>query len=296
MAQDVPITLGPWPRGIVNVVNPRAVPEDGLVDAVDFDIDRDGYATARSTYSLLSDSDSFDHLFHYAGTTYAVSQGAVGVVGESAFTTIYPVIGEVGWCVLGSSPVFCDYTGVYRVEGLSVARLTLRDAEDDEDRYGLTDMPGGHAVAAWMGRIWVLRGRSLLWSEALDYGSHSPARNFVRLPSPATWMAPVTGGIFVGLREQVIFLGGTHPKDFTMRTVAGASSPYSGTTMSGEYLPDSAGAGGDVAIWFSDTGFVIGTPDGSVQYPQATNIRGIPLLSRRLSFSNERVYAFPLRE
>jgi len=281
---------------MVNAVDDHAIPDEGLLDALNYNIDREGYATVRHTYDLVSDSDSFSALYELDGTAYAVSEGAVGVLTPSSFDTIAAVNGPVGWTTLHGQPVFCDYDGVNLVEGLTATKFVLRPTVDDEARYGLTDMPGGHKVSYWQGRLLVLRGRSLLWSEALDYGSHSPARNFIRFSSNPTWMAPVAGGVFVGLRDDVVFLSGTDPAKFTMTVRAGRSSPGASLVIANTLLSEDGAGQGDLAIWFGETGFVVGHADGSVVYPQTGNIRGLPVVPRKLSIIDERVYAFTTEE
>jgi hypothetical protein len=289
------VELGPWVRGIVNTVDDNAIPNDGLADAKDCDIGADGFAVSRGTYLLVSANDAFRFLFESGGQSYAVSQGYVGVLGETSFTTIYPVVGDVGWTELGGLPVFCDSTGVYQIDGVSATQLVVRPTLEEEGRYDLVSLPGGHAVAYWQGRLLVLRGKSLLWSEPLDYGCHSPARNFVRFPTTPTWMAPLHGGIFVGLRNSVIFLSGTDPAEFRQTTVADQSCPK-GVLIVDDPLADANGGGGPVAIWMTGEGFVVGRPDGSVLYPQADNLTGLPIVPRSLAYIDGRIYAFATGE
>ena len=288
-----PKAFGPWVRGIVNTVADHAIPNDALADARDCDIGEEGFAVSRGTYALLSDADAFQSLFESGGLSYAVSQGYVGVLRETAFDTIRPVVGDVGWTELGGLPVFCDSTGVYQIEGLSASQLVVRPTLEEEGRYDLATLPGGHAVAYWQGRLLVLRGKSLLWSEPLDYGCHSPARNFVRFPTSPTWMAPLPGGIFVGLRDSVVFLSGTDPAEFQQRTVADVSCPKAALVIDDPREPSS---GGPVALWMGESGFVVGRPDGSVLYPQSDNLTGLPIVPRNLAFIEGRIYAFATGE
>jgi hypothetical protein len=296
MANNSPLPFGPWPRGIVNSVDEHAVPMDGLVDAIDCNIDNDGFARTRKSYALVSDNAAYKYLFESGGQSYAVSQGFVGILGPDSFTTIHPVSEPVGWTELNDQPVFCDHSGVYAIDGPNATQLTLRGTLEDEDRYTLIDMPGGAKVSYWQGRLLVLRGRSLIWSEALDYGSHSPARNFVRFASPTFWMAPLPTGIFVGLRDNVVFLAGQDPAEFKLEIVAGPSCRGGAVVTDTRYFDPEQQAAGDVAIWFSDVGFVVGRDDGSVDYPQAENLKGIPVAPRNLAIIEDRIYAFPSEE
>jgi hypothetical protein len=285
-----PLELGPWPRGIVNTIEAHAIPSDGLADALNCNLDEEGYVSSREQYVLLDDMNPYRDMFTLDGQTYAVSQGYVGLVGPSSFDTIHPASGRVSWTVLNGVPVFCDGSGVYTVQGVSATQLVMSETTDEEARYGFSTMPGGSAVAYWQGRLLVLRGRSLLWSEALAYGTHSSSRNFVRFSTTPTWMAPVASGVYVGLRDSVIFLAGTNPMAFTLRTVASRSCPGSGIVVEAGTFDEAVS--GLAAVWFSDAGFVVGTGEGSVVYPQAENIGDIPIVPRKISLVGDRLYAF----
>jgi hypothetical protein len=292
----IPIPVGPWVRGIVNTSAPHALTPDALLDARDCDINKDGHIAARPVYDLLSDDSPYSYLFELHGIYYAVANGSVGILGDNAFTAIHAVTGPVGWTAVNGLPVFCDYWGVYEIDGLTATQLVLRDIDKCEDRYGLVDMPGGMDVKYWQGRLLVLRGKSLLWSEAMDYGSHSAPRNFIRFRTTPTWMAPLPTGIFVGLQDSVVFLSGTDPGEFTQRTVAAASSEFSGIVADTRYMGMEGSVPAPVAVWFSDVGFVVGSGDGSVSYPQRGNIKGLPLVPRRISIVGERAIAFAIEE
>jgi hypothetical protein len=287
------LTFGPWPKGIVNTVSEHALPMDALVDARDCNIDSEGFVYARNTYAVLDNTNPFQYLFELNGVSYAVSQGYVGILGASSFDTIYPVTGPVGWTEMEGRPVFCDTTGVYQIEGNTASQFVVRPTLEEEERYDLVTMPGGTSVAYWQGRLLVLRGKSLLWSEPLDYGCHSQARNFIRFPTTPTWMAALSGGVYVGLRDTVVFLSGTNPTDFTQRTVAGLSCPRAVLVIES---PLTEVADGFVAVWMSDVGFVVGTAEGRVVYPQEDYIEGLPIVPRNLAYIDDRIYAFTTQE
>lgn len=286
------IALGPWVRGIVNSVNDHAIPKNGLADAVDCDIDREGFVYARNSYTVLDDVAGYRDIFECGDQIYAVSGGNVGLVGATSFTTIRATPAGVGWSKLNGDPIYCDMAGVYRVQGTTATQFTLRDTIDEEERYGLITMPGGKAVAYWQGRLLVLRGKSLLWSEPLDYGTHSYPRNYVRFRKNPTWMAALDTGVYVGMEDEVVFLSGTNPMEFRQTTVSGANCPGAALVMDSKLMDPDIAPSGDVAVWFCDVGFAIGREDGSVIYPQAENLRGLPIVRRKLALVGERLYSF----
>ena len=110
-------------------------------------------------------------------------------------------------------------------------------------------------------------------------------------------MAPLPSGVFVGLRDSVVFLSGTNPAEFSRRNVATASCPYSGVVTDTRFMGGESGAPPTpIALWFSDVGFVIGGGDGNVTFPQRDRIKGLPLVPRRISIVAERAFAFVTEE
>jgi hypothetical protein len=109
-------------------------------------------------------------------------------------------------------------------------------------------------------------------------------------------MAPLPGGEFVGLRDTVVFLSGTDPAEFQQRTVSGLNCPKAALVVDPRYFPDALSGGGPIAVWMSDVGFVVGRGDGGVVYPQAGNLRGLPIAPRNLAIIEDRVYAFATGE
>ena len=289
---EKPTLLGPWGRGIVNSVSDHAIPLDGLYDAVDCDIDREGFTYARNNYVILDDAEAYRDIYEHNGQTYAVSGGFVGIVGEAGFTNIRATPAGVGWSEINGELIYCDMAGVYKIAGTTATQFTARPTIDEEERYELTTIPGGKAVAYWQGRLLVLRGRSLLWSEPLDYGAHSAPRNYVRFRKTPTWMAALDAGLYVGVEGEVFFLEGTDPKQFRMTVVSGANCPGASLVMDSKLMDPELAPAGNVAIWFCDVGFAIGQENGRVVYPQAANLRGLPIVRRKLALVGERLYSF----
>lgn len=142
----------------------------------------------------------------------------------------------------------------------------------------LTRMLPGEFVTYWRGLLLVGRGRTIFWSEPMNYGLTSLRHNFVQLPFRIRMLAGVGGGVFVGSAGGVKFLRGQQPKTWELVDTSG-HPPVSrcSTEIDGESLDNDFQQGGqNSALWLADNGFVLGTESGSLIVPQANRLR-IPL-------------------
>lgn len=277
-----PFELGPWPMGIVNSLTPRALPQSALVDAVNVDLDQDGNATSRPTYTLIDDTSAYSSGFEHGGKTYAVAKntGTLGILGDQGFTALASVPGDVEWAVHQGDPIFTHMNGTFAIEpNGTVSGGTV----------------GGQAVAVSHGRVFVARGRRLLWTNAMTRFSMDSSRNFWIFGSPIIWMAALPGGIYVAEEHQVWFLKGTDVRTWRQEMVAGPSAPKSGAVVDSQYMQGPLAGQGMVAVWWTETGFAVGTSSGNVLYPQADRLRGLSLEPCRIVAKGSRLFVFELR-
>lgn len=288
--------LGPWPAGIINAVPATRIPAasgrealGGLRDAVNVDIDETGTITRRSGWTSAGATPAHS-LFEHAGTTYCVLDGGLGYLDGTSHVALGAVVGKVAWTLLNGEPCFATPEGVFLVRDAQILPVPVGFANDEEDELMLSPLPGGHAVAYWKGRLLVLRGNSLLWSEPLRYGVFNPMTNFVQFEERASWFAPLDGGVYVGLRRSVRFLAGNDPAQFVQRQVAGPSWHLAGMTIPTVGMnPQIAQGAPEVAAWFSARGFSIGLPSGTVVYPQGERLTELPLGAGRLVVLGDRI-------
>jgi hypothetical protein len=287
------LVLGPWVAGLVNSVDEWSIPKDGLLTADNVDIDRSGRVESRHKWDLL-DSANYTSIYELNGITYAVRNSFVGIVGASTFTALASVAGPIAWTSLSGKPVYTDFETVRIIEGEIVSALPSGYYQgEEEDQYQLQLLPGGSEIHYWQGRLLIVRGNSLIWSEPLRYGVYSEARNKYPLGERITWIAPIESGIFVGLRKKVVFLRGTNPEEFNRRTVSGPSAPGVAAVYDTRHRGEGAG---EVALWLSDVGIAIGQPSGTVVYPQAKRLNNIPLLPGKMFIEGDRVFVLTTQE
>lgn len=134
-------------------------------------------------------------------------------------------------------------------------------------------MPAGRLIAHSSGRLYIARGDTMWYSEALRYGLCSPADNFVSFPEPITVMQPVEDGMYV-VADKTYFLSGTNPKDVRQVVVSDYDAIFgTGATMRGSaFDPDIVG---DVAYWYSKAGAMLGLQGGIVR-PLMENSVALP--------------------
>jgi hypothetical protein len=246
-------------------------------------IDATGVVTRRKSWRLLDETHARD-IFEYAGDVYAVLDNVLGLIKPEEFTAIATVSGPVSYTVVNDKLYYADSNRVasLRGGGLYVSiKLTL------------SPMPGGKFLNYWQGRLVVARGNSLVFSEPLSYGVTDKMRGSVSLGERIHWLAPLHSGIFVGTKRGVKFLAGSAPSEFNVKLVANKSFPGAAAVVDAKYIDEKFSHSSDVvAVWMSDVGFAIGLPDGSVVYPQATSLAGIPTRPGRLVVENDRIFCF----
>ena len=281
--------LGPWPRGMVIKDRRTEVPLDGLWDALNVDVRDDGTVATRPEWTQAMAASDCHSLFTLGGRVWGVVDGDLSELDDTGATALMAVDGPISWTSLNDEPVFATRQEVYRIRDQAVELLSdgSRDEQDMDDV--LVPLPGGQWVDYWNGRLIVARGSSLLFSEPLRYGAHNPMTGYLRFGQRVEWVAPLESGIFVGLPDRVLFLEGSTPEQLAQRQVAGRSAPGMATVVHNELL----GGSGPyrVALFFTQKGFAVGAPDGSVAYPQAETMSGLPLHRGKLVVDGSRIYA-----
>lgn len=153
-------------------------------------------------------------------------------------------------------------------------------------------MPGGNHVRYWRGRLLVARGRTLYFSEPLRYGMYDTSAGRVVFEAPIVFVEAVEGGVYVGLKNiGVRFLAGETPSKWEQKVAdtippqanASALIPTARMKLELQFRPNW------VAVWFTHKGFALGLPTGSVLYPQADLLSGLPLGNGSLHFDGDRL-------
>lgn len=139
----------------------------------------------------------------------------------------------------------------------------------------LKRMPGGSIVRGFNGRLLVARERVLHFSEPFQYGLTSPRHGFIAFATDIIMVEPVKSGVFVGTTNQVFFLSGPGPHDFT-QSVVSSNVPVAGSSseIGAELLPKEIAdmSSSPAVVWLGRMGYSVGLSDGTVHNIQAERI------------------------
>jgi hypothetical protein len=139
----------------------------------------------------------------------------------------------------------------------------------------MEEVPAGHIIRHFKGRMWMAVGDLLVFTPSLRYGLFDPRHTYFRFPGKITIVQPVDDGIFVVSGEKTYFLQGTNPKDMTQKVVyhegavegTGMSVPPKVLKADNDLLAgtDAEDVPEYVAYWFSSAGAVFGFPGGTIK-------------------------------
>lgn len=126
-------------------------------------------------------------------------------------------------------------------------------------------MPGGDFVRWHAGRLYVMRGDVLHYSQPLRPHLTDPRHDFIQFVG-VRFFEPVAGGIFVGDSRGTWFLPGNEPSEFRLQHVSHALAvKRSSLRLPSTHLPQRLNLPAqDCAVWLSTEGYVVGTAGGQV--------------------------------
>ena len=264
------------PKTLVEIEKKQAAAYATAATNVDFDVNFG--VTRRRGWSL-----ELPGICHSLWTspdkayTLVVKDGVLGLLDTSLnFTALQ-----------AASDRFFAYTdtgaGIYMSDGQSIYRLDTSgpsldvmsragtydpstrvvDADEDEVIY---DHPLPGTVLQWMfGRLWVANEYGVFYSRAYRPDQFNLANDYLDLRN-ITMIAPVDDGYYLGTQELVYFVAGTNPK---MPTPTAVVCDIGAIPRSAAVLPASQfkeGAEGDVVVWESIRGKLLGRNSGAVEF------------------------------
>lgn len=288
------LSLGPWPKGIVQTISAGYRPADGLDDAVNVTIDPLGAAvSAQLPGAVVVPGLDIYSLWEHAGVTYGSSSDGVFTVQGGALATHTIDLGAATFTVVGDRVVAAVKDGVFYVSVAGIEALTLARIDEDVDAP-LASMPGGQCIQYWNGRLVVARGSRVLFSEPFRYGTHDPLTGYIDMDSYVEWVAALPTGLFVAMEGRIVFLGGRSPQDLVIKECG--SSPWLGpqafVVLDGSEFDESVSKDAEgVVAFLTRRGFAVGTPDGAISTPQAKNILDIGVGRCSVSYDSGFLYA-----
>lgn len=287
------IRVGPWLKGIVDNVPAETLPfvnsessMAALVDAVNVDITRTGEVHRRPAWDEVAPTPSHS-LLERDGRSWAVVDNDLVELTDTGTRSVMPSSGPVYWATHEGALLFSCTSGVYALDlaANTCTQLSGTGAPDESDRV-FANLPGGTHLHSWNGRLVMARGRSIYFSEPLNYGVYDTLTGRLDVGGRITWMAALTGGIYVGVNKKVLFLAGTDPDKLQRTTVSEAAWDSAAVKIPANDL----GQPGDMFVaWVEPTGFALGNPAGTVERPMKKDVDNWGVYAGRLSYQNNRI-------
>lgn len=293
MGKEITILKGS--AGINNVSDPARLkfdPKTGLAElqvAVNVEIDDTGRISRRKSATLLTALTGAHSMFSYRNDCFVAAAGNLYRV-NSDYTLLglrsgMNVAARISYTAVDGTVYYSNgfENGIIELQGLSYAWTKPGWNEpfvDDwdtpfgsgwdepfgEDYSGPLDTrmyyppPIGHLLMAAHGRMHVAQDNIIWYSEPLAYSLFRMSQGFYQFGSRITMMVSVAGGFFVGDQEGAYFIDLEYNKVKVSdsRPYQGSSVVLAPNTLSGLEVE------GEVAMWASPKGLVIGTASGAV--------------------------------
>lgn len=145
----------------------------------------------------------------------------------------------------------------------------------------LTPFHGGRFVRWHNGRLYVVNGDTLSYSDAFRPHLTNLTTNFIQFSEEISFIEPTMGGIYVGDARGVWFLDGGDPVKFVAKRVSACRAiPGSSLVVPNEHFDQKViNTAVPVAVWLSTSGYAVGTAEGAIFEVNADIIR-VPLATR----------------
>lgn len=144
----------------------------------------------------------------------------------------------------------------------------------------LSPMPTGKFLCYWRGRLITTTANVIRFSEPLAYHLHDERHGFIQTSQRVTFLQPVSGGLWVGQTDHVIFIQGSTPDDMVIipKNTA-APIPGSAIQIDAAEIGEIAEGGDKAVVWLSAKGYVAGNSGGQLVEYQAKRINNISAAS-----------------
>ena len=144
----------------------------------------------------------------------------------------------------------------------------------------LSPMPTGKFLCYWNGRIITATANVIRFSEPLAYHLHDERHGFIQTSQRVTFLQPVSGGLWVGQTDHVIFIQGSTPDDMVIiHKNTAAPIPGSAIQIDAAQIGEIAEGGDKAVVWLSAKGYVAGNSGGQLVEYQAKRINNISAAS-----------------
>jgi hypothetical protein len=236
-----------------------------LSEAVNVQISDGGKVVRRRGY-ILKASGNYQSSFNYMNISLVVSGDSLYRLNPDYSTTLI----KSGL----TSGALYDYAGVneeiYYVNGHEIG-IVDRDAQWKSWSFSqyvgpvknkvFGQPPAGHLLTYLAGRMFVAVDNAVYYSEPFFHAAFDYARNFLLFPSRIRLLKAIPDGLIVGTEQEIFFISGRTPAEFTMDRVADYPALInlsSNNMIDGQYLLNGKAFSGPCAIVPTTKGICIG--------------------------------------
>jgi len=270
-----PIRILSGGTGLNTVVDPIRLPfdrETGISDlavAVNVTVDETGFISRRDGYLKVRDENSHSLFCDGGDCLFVAGDTLYRLLADYSVETVRAGLSQ------GNRMAYAQVNNdIYYTNGVELGIVHQGGVHEDwtaqvyvgPETNRVFDGPrAGNHLAFAFGRIFVVDGNVLWWTEPFGFSFFDRTRSFAQFPGRITMVKAVAGGLYVSDEEHTFFLGGTDPKEFILVMVA--NYPALEWTVAidlVEGLEIGLPEPGMCALWTSLEGACMGTPGGTV--------------------------------
>ena len=267
-----PITIFTGTTGLNIVDDPGRLSQKsgGLVDmqvAVNITVDQTGRPKSRPRTKTLQ-SGSYHSLFCDGGDCFVVSGSTLHqVAADGSLTTVRTGLtqAKMAYAQVGARTYYTNGYELGIISGGTHEDWTAGTYAGPKTHRQFSAPFPGHHLAEFFGRMVITRDNAVYWSEPYNFGLFDFAASFVQFHSKILMVKSVDTGLFVSTQNNTYFLMGTDPGKWVKRHAAGF--PAVEWTCAIDYFNAAdigIGSSGRCAVWASQEGAIMGTPDGGI--------------------------------
>ncbi len=259
-------------RGLNNRIDPLRVefnPETGIQDlSVAYNVVHDytGRISRRKGWEVTDIVSSCHSLFSIGPTALFVTGDALCLLGlDFTYSPLRNVAtgARMDYARVGPRVYYANghQTGMV-IDGKSWSWVKPTEEYGPGTNKEFGQPPVGYLLEYYNGRMYVVQGNTIWYSE--PFGTHlfDLARSFIPMDSEMTMIHAVRAGLFISTEFETFFVGGANPTEFVLQKVA-TYPAIRGTDVDVDVSKvGGLGLRGVGVMWASSEGICLGTPEG----------------------------------
>lgn len=273
-----PITIFRASKGLNTKADPARIysSKEGITDlavAGDIDITDTGRISRRKGYTQQISGISAHSLFCDGGDCLFVTGTNLCILNSDYSYDVLTAVhanARMAYVQINDQIYYCNGYQKGIIEDKNVKSWELGEYVGPPTRRHLVDPPIGTKLAYYNGRVFVVQGDVIWYSEPGYFGAFDLARGFLWYPSSIRMVRPVDDGMYISTSTQTFFVSGSNPLEFTQTKVADYPAiQWTDIKLSGRLVFNQDGGktivetNGLSAMWMSEQGICYGGPSGN---------------------------------